>query len=415
MNDVKGPNITQTIEAPGSNDLFEVLSSIEVNEPSNPIEEPNVEESKESEPKEEESSEEKGKEPEVLTEEAKDSESATKPQEKTVSAFRGDSKIDIPEDAVFKIKVDGKEVDVTLTELQRNYQGKIPLDKHFAENKAKAKELETREAHLAAKESASDNKLKEILEIFDKNPYLAFEKIAIMKGRNPTDYLPIYIAQSKKTLEELQKLSEAEYRALLIHKNNEYKEIQLKEQNEKLESEKTEQQRARESLEAENYFTSKAREMGVTQAEVDMASMVIQGAGIDLSNKSPKDIAELVLNYIEHTERPIARIESVVKEVDESLLKNQPLMSEMKKLITKDFTSNDIREILLGYIKDSKPKAQPQTAPQQGNPSNGAKPKSPQGMNKGQALRAEEAPRQRVNGADDVGPMSYFDILADYE
>lgn len=413
MTDIK-PNIVQTIETPGSNGLFDVLSEIDVAESiidKGPEDE--IEEAEGEAPKEEILEKEGGKEEPVL-DNKKQVEAEV--QVKKVTASKGDDLIEVPEDATFKVKVDGKEVEVTLADLTRNYQGKVPWEKHYADTKQKEKALEVREAELNGRESAQEAKFKEAFETFKKNPYLGFEKMAIAIGEDPTDMLPIYIAQSKKTLEELAQLSEAEYRALVISKKNEYSQHKLSEREKKLEAEKTEAQKLREVNEANAYFQTKVNELGITQAEVDIASKIIQESGQDLSQKAPKELADLLVMYIEEVERPYARIEEVAREIDPNLLSNRQLIGEMKNLIKKDFTKDDIREILLEFTKDSKPKPQPQAAAQQGNPSNGTKPKSPvQGATNGRSHRAEEEPRQRVNGAEDVGPLSYLDILRDYE
>jgi hypothetical protein len=60
----------------------------------------------------------------------------TTPPPTVLKAKVGDKEIDLDEESVIKIKVDGKEESVSIKQLKHNYQGKIPWDKHYKETKA---------------------------------------------------------------------------------------------------------------------------------------------------------------------------------------------------------------------------------------------------------------------------------------
>ncbi len=62
---------------------------------------------------------------------------------RTIKAFRDGKRYEIPEDATFKVKIDGKNEKVTLTELRDNYSGKIAYDEKFTKFSEERKGFES--------------------------------------------------------------------------------------------------------------------------------------------------------------------------------------------------------------------------------------------------------------------------------
>lgn len=411
---------TQYVDAPGSGpEALEVMSQIESigNESDSMLGEENeVQESgEESSQESSEESGQEGSEEEVAATaegEGEDKSVAQSEPIKVVSAFLGDKKFDVPEDAVFRFKVDNKEVEVTTADLKKNYQGKIPWERHYHESKVKAQQLEQREANLTAKETAAQAKLDKILETFEKNPYLAFDEIAKMKGKNPAEYLPVYIAQSKKTMEELEKLTEAQFQALLIQKKVAYEQEKLDEEKEALTKEKTSMTQQGEVKAAEDWFAGEISANGFTQEELTMAQEVISEHK-ELPKMTPKQIAEQMRAYILEVERPFSMVENAAKEIDPALVGDRKLIAEVRNLINPSFTKDDVALILKEYLKDSSLKPQSKTAASSvGTPSGGSETEAPKAK---PSKVAQQSVAPKVSGNNDVGPMSIWDLVSEYQ
>jgi hypothetical protein len=406
---------TQYIDAPGSGPAaLEAISQIDNigNEPDSMLGEENEvqqESGKEgSEASSQESSEESSKEEVAAVKE--EVETPSEPV-KVVSAFLGDKQYDVPENAVFKVKVDGKELEVTLPELQKNFQGKIPWERHYHESKVKAQQLAQDQAAFEAKQSSAQAKLDKILETFEKNPYLAFDEIAKMKGKNPAEYLPVYIAQSRKTMEELEKLSDAQFQALLIQKKVAYDKEQLDEK--QAEFTKKEEAATQQGVvkQAEDWFAGEINTNSFTQDELTMAQEVISKHS-ELPKMTPQQIAENMKAYILEVERPFTMVENAARDIDASLVNNRELITEVKKLINPSFTKDDVALILREYIKDSSLKPQPTaTASSVGTSSAGSKSEAPAKPTK----VAQQSVEPKVSGNNDVGPMTIWDLVSDYQ
>lgn len=325
---------------------------------------------------------------------------------RVLKAKAGDKELELPEDAAFTIKVNGKDETVTLAQLQRNYQGRIPWDHHFKETKeleAKAKKFQ---ADLEAEKSTLNGKIEDILETFDKNPYLAFEKIAIMKGKNPADYLPTYIAQSQKTLEELKGLTDAQLAASIKLKKAEYEARKNEERAAELDKKEKESLFKAEAVEADQYLVQKAAEYNITQAELDTAVNIIKEAGTDISKYKPKQLADMLVESIVKIDRPYLAIEKTIAEVSPSYEKKGELAQQLFKMVDHTTPIDEIKLIVEHFFKEEIPtdKGAAQTAPakQVVQPPSPAKTQVPQ---KG------EKPKATVVDDDDIGPLSMDDIV----
>lgn len=345
-------------------------------------------------------------------EKAEESTTST-PEVKMYSAVSGEDELEIPENATFKIKVDSKEVEVTLAEALRNYQGKIPWDKHYKETKEFERQLKLREQEVSSKLAESNTQMEDILATFEKNPYLAFEKIAIIKGKNPADYLPIYIAQSKKTLEELKELSDAEFKALLIQKRTEHERKQVDREREKLTKESEAQAKQREAAEADQYFAERAIEYKFTEKEIQSAVEAVKQVK-GLETKKPKELADILTEYIVKVDRPFTLAETAIEKVAPTYANKQKLVTEVARLIDHSFTLDEVEEIVSSYLGEPKkttPPAPPAQKPAKADSS--ASPKTAANA----AGRSKEPPKKEAKAAivedgDDYGPFSMDEIVS---
>jgi len=409
---------TQIIDSPMDDPgMFETLSSVEAGKPVTNINDVELLGGDKN------ASEQEGGEDETLSEAEAESDSEAEaesegevdPEIKLVTAAMGDEKYDVPEDAVISFKVDGKEVKASIAELRRNYQGKIPWERHYGETKALEKQLKEREQAINQGVGAIEAKLKDVMDTFEKNPYLAFEKIAMMHGKNPADYLPLYIAQSRKTLEELQKLSEAEYNALILQKRTKHESNVLEEKKKNLDQQQTRQAVLMEQQQADAYFGQKAAELGFTEEEIQRSVKIIQESGENLGNMKPKEIADLLVGYISNIDRKYTKIDAAIRKVDESLLQDREFISNLGQLTNSSFTTEEIEEIIRTYISDSTP-AKPKLKAKATSKAVAAK-ESSSGKQTPRKIPHKQD-KSRVNGSSgnkDVGPLSIHDILSEYD
>jgi len=412
--------MTQLIDAPGTMESMEAMSNLSVigNNPETEGEENGNEKEMRLESADEESSEESNQESseEEVVAEAGDegqeekSEETDSPAVKFMEAYKGDEKFQIPEDAVFKVKVDGKELEVTLPELQKNYQGKIPWERHYHESKQKERDLDARSVSLEAKETSAQKQLDDIIGQFEKNPYLAFDMIAEMGGKNPADYLPVYIAQSQRTLEELKTLSDAQLQALIIQKKVGHDKKLLDKKEQEYEKKTASFAQREEITQAESWLEKEIRQHGFTQEELTMAQDILKEHK-DLPNMKPKQIAEQMKEYIIRVERPFSMVESAAREVDPALVQDRKLIAEIKNLIGSDFTKSDVALILKEYLKDSTLKPTSKGVASQVNG-------SAKGSNSGAEAKpkkvAQKQEAEKVGGEKDIGPMNFWDLVSEY-
>lgn len=325
--------------------------------------------------------------------------------EPSLSASYKDKEVQVPEEAVFEVKVNGKVEKVSAKDLIRNYQGKIPWDAYHQQQAEQKRQLEQERASVQASKAQQEDFIKDVIETFKTNPYKAFDKLAVSQGIDPTDLLPVYIAQSKKTVEELRNLSEAEYKALLIQRKANFESEKNKRELERLEKDRTELKSKEEGIEAERYYESLAVKHQISEDELKQAVETLKEAKIDFSGLSRKQVTDYVVNYILSVDRPLTRVENIVKEVSSDLYKDNKFILELKNLITPDMSDEDIQEIVRAYVGDaveSKPQAKAPSLPSK-KKELAPKAKAP----------SNERRKEPLN-EDDIGPISMRDILAGY-
>lgn len=424
---------TQVMDGIGNADAFDVMSEIDVpGESSGTIsnligEENGTQTLPESDQKEEGTEgEEKVESSEVEEESSSEGEQdGVKPipatqspsDVKVLTAVHNGKEIKVPEEATFKLKVDNEETEVTLDQLKRSYQGKIPLEKHYRESKEFQKTLEQREASINGQVSALETHIKSIINTYKENPYLAFEMIAEWAGDNPADHLPLYIAQSRKTIEELDKLTDAEFKALQIGRKNKFEEKKLREREDSFKKREEAHSVMTEQQAADKYFDDKAKELNITPNEVNAAVEIFKSANINFKGKKPREVADTIIDYVVNTERKYSKIEEACQAVHPQALQDKEFMAELGKMITAAEPVDNIKVIVKEYFKESKPSQKPKAnATSEGESSEGSSRVEVKSHIRTPPRKGEEQERKLgIINSVDVGPMSIHDILRDYD
>lgn len=134
----------------------------------------------------------------------KDEPKEPKPEVKTRKYKVGDTEAEIPEDATFKVKVNGQEVDVPFGEILQNYSGKVAWDKKFSEVDRKAKDFER-------KLGMANQKIENIFK--ETDPEMRFVKMAELTGKDPVQFREKFLSENMELLEKWYGMSEDERKA----------------------------------------------------------------------------------------------------------------------------------------------------------------------------------------------------------
>jgi hypothetical protein len=151
---------------------------------------------------------------------------------------------DLPDDAIIKIKVDGKETDVELAELIKNYNGAVVWEKRF-EEVAKEKKalvsdrlnLDNEKTQFQQKAKTVDTKLNEIFQLSQTNPIQCVMELCKMAGLNSKEAMANYIVQANKVISEWGEMDVGSRQALLDRIELEQRRAELS----KVENERQEQ------------------------------------------------------------------------------------------------------------------------------------------------------------------------------
>jgi len=230
-------------------------------------------------------SKEKTKEEKDIKEDVKDKEAkpSSEAQKKTLKAKSGESELDIPEDAVFKVKVGGQDIEVPLKELQANYSGKTHWDKKFTE-------LSNEKGKFNQMKNDAESKIKAIFE--SPSAEERFYRMAEFSGKNPVEVRREFLTENIKLLEKYYSMSDDEKKADELQFENQY----LKHQQETL-------KKSSELKQTQEVLKSKVEKIKATHQIADdqfvsrydeIQSLVKEGK-IEESKLTPEFIAETIV------------------------------------------------------------------------------------------------------------------------
>jgi hypothetical protein len=150
---------------------------------------------------------------------------ANTPPRKTIKAKYNDSETDLDEDALFTIKVNGKDEPVTLKDLMGNYSGKTAWDKKFSEVDKTRKDISAKQLKVSEIES----KIQGIFN--EKDPQMRVFKMAELAGISPVQFRQQFLDENVKMLEKWYGMSEDERKADALAYENAYLKHQQETQN----------------------------------------------------------------------------------------------------------------------------------------------------------------------------------------
>lgn len=143
--------------------------------------------------------------------EDKDEKKPEKVESKKLKAKHGEAEIEIPEDAMVTVKINGKDETISLKDLQSQYSGKVQYDKKFSELD------KDRKSYNQMKEM-SESKIKAIFE--EQDPEIRFYKMAEFSGKNPVEVRQKFLNDNINLLEKYYSMTEDEKKADALEYEN---------------------------------------------------------------------------------------------------------------------------------------------------------------------------------------------------
>jgi len=248
----------------------------------------------------------------------------------------GEDENEIAAETMFKHKVDGEEVDVSLQELLNNYSGKIPFDKRYNElNQEKIQYTKNKEAH--DKDVAQVNQYIDTFrsKLQNGDALGALSYFAEFSGMKPYEFRDSLLQQLAPEIDRIRELTSEEYRQEKLKQENEY----LSSQKE-TEAKSREQEQAQWELKKE--VANIQQTLNVSEAEFEQAYYALKESDYK-GEISPSVVGE----YIQYN-KSYSRAEEILNQVDPSLLKQSDLVESLQEEIFKypDWTDQDLREVV---------------------------------------------------------------------
>jgi hypothetical protein len=155
----------------------------------------------------------KGKEPKAepkksaKPEETEEPEVLAKPPRKTIKAKYEDNELDLDEESLIPVKINGKEEFVQVKDLLGNYSGKVAWDKKFSEVDQSRRSVAAQELKL---KQASDS----IRDIYnEQDPTTKLFKMANLVGVDPVEFRQKFFDENISLLEKYYSMTEDERKA----------------------------------------------------------------------------------------------------------------------------------------------------------------------------------------------------------
>lgn len=279
------------------------------------------------------------------------------PATKVAKATHKGKALDVPEDATFQVKVDGKNEAVSLSDLKKNYAGKVAYDKKFSELDVQRKAFRKDVQYV-------DNRLKDIFNTAKTNPMLAFKKVAKMAGLNGTEAIQNYFEQATKLKGEWETLT-PEQRQFLLDRE------ELETEKSDLEAQKKGAKATETAEETAAYMGEVLKKHGIDVPTFEAALKELEGAQkegrFSFEGMSDKQATDSVVSFI-RMDRLYARTGEVLKGAFPSRAKDTRLLKAVVAEVDDSFTDAEIREVMKAIVGKPVSTKQAAPAPAKGKP-----------------------------------------------
>lgn len=296
------------------------------------------------EPKEQSNAEEK----KVDAEKAEESEEAEEVKEikKLLGKF-GEEEMELAAETLFKHKVDGEDVDVSLQELLNNYSGKVSYDKKFQEFSESKKEFDEYKTTYDKDIDLINGYINDFAEKLKSNDAMgALSYFAEFSGMEPHTFKRQLLDQLAPEIERMSLLSPEQIENERLAQENNY----LQQQQES-EANKRQQEQSQGELLSEIKRLQEAHSISDDE---------FQGAYQELvdGNFDGEITPEIVAEYYVHS-AAFSKSEAILDQVNPDLVNNDQIVESLQKVVVENpsFDDNDLLEIVQEVYGSSKKQA----------------------------------------------------------
>jgi len=241
---------------------------------------------------------------------------ADKAEVKMLKALNGDAPMDIPHDLQIPTKVDGQMQNVSLEELQRDYNGRTVWDKKFSELDVHRREIKEKE-YVISQHQAKLDKFKELAK--SDNPLDSMNYLLDLTDQDSYTYMKSLRDKLIPDMEAYAAMTDEERRAHDLSLENE--------------SLKKRQETLAETREYEQTQAELLKRINTVRASQDISEDDFRLAYEELAKEGVENIdPELVGRYISE-KQAVHLAESVLTTVNPDLVKDQATYDEMIRVV----------------------------------------------------------------------------------
>jgi hypothetical protein len=307
-----------------------------------------VSEEKGEEDKPESKAESAPEEKKVDAEKTEESEEAEEVKEikKLLGKF-GEEEMELAAETLFKHKVDGEDVDVSLQELLNNYSGKVSYDKKFQEFSESKKEFDDYKVTYDKDIDLINGYINDFAEKLKSNDAMgALSYFAEFSGMEPHTFKRQLLDQLAPEIERMSLLSPEQIENERLAQENNY----LQQQQES-EANKRQQEQSQGELLSEIKRLQEAHSISDDE---------FQGAYQELvdGNFDGEITPEIVAEYYVHS-AAFSKSEAILDQVNPDLVNNDQIVESLQKVVVENpsFDDNDLLEIVQEVYGSSKKQA----------------------------------------------------------
>ena len=257
---------------------------------------------------------------------------------KKILGKSGKKKYELNPDTIFKHKVDGEEVDVSLQDLLNNYAGKTSYDKKFQEFSDTKKEFESQKNQYDTEINQINDYIGNFAQkLRDEDALGALEYFAEFAGMKPYEFRTELLRQLSPEVERRSMMSSDE-----IENEN------LRAQNEWLRSQQESEVRYKETeqsqLELGNEIKRVQEAHNIADEDFEKAYNELMESNYE-GDINPAIIGE----YYVHTQA-FSKAESILGQVDSNLTNNEEIVESLQRVIVENPSFDD--DDLASIVKD---------------------------------------------------------------
>jgi hypothetical protein len=247
---------------------------------------------------------------------------------KKLEAKFGEERLEIPQDAVFTVKIDGEEQEISLNDLRNNYSGQVSWDKKFQELSTDKKQFMTERSQI----EKYVNEFGDLARAGDKMG--AMQYLASLSGMDPLQFRRELRDQIIGEYGKLNEMSDVERTA-----------FELQEENEFLKYNKESEQSMAEQYRQEQEMNSRIDEIQETlNLDEDQWDSLVN----EVSQEYDGEITPEIVGQYAYAKEVYNTSENLLSQVNPELSQNDALIEEVADIMLQNphFTNDDILDIL---------------------------------------------------------------------